>query len=186
MGAALEAAVQTGDRQVQEQLAVGFAEIGQQFGEFSFVLTDLRDELRLIQDGVNEQSGRSRLATDLLYQQGTDIRSLLELVSELAMRSHPGRVAGASPGAEGEPQWADECPYRGLVPFSEADAHVFYGRQRATARLVSTLAAHLTGPGLVIVTGASGAGNPRCSAPGCCRLSAGAGCPRPLATGRGG
>ncbi len=158
VGAALEAAVQTGDRQVQEQLAVGFTEVGQQFDEFSFVLTDLRDELRLIQDGVNEQSGRSRLATDLLYQQGTDIRSLLELVSELAMRSRSGRVAGAGPGAEGEPQRANECPYRGLVPFSEADAHVFYGRQRATARLVSTLAAHLTGPGLVVVTGASGAG----------------------------
>jgi len=158
VGAALEAAVQTGDRQVQEQLAVGLSEVGQQFDEFSFVLTDLRDELRLIQDGVNEQSGRSRLATDLLYQQGTDIRSLLELVSELAMHSRSGRVAGAGPGDEGEPRWADECPYRGLVPFSEADAHVFYGRQRDTARLVSTLAAHLKGPGLVVVTGASGAG----------------------------
>jgi len=158
VGAALEAAVQTGDRQVQEQLAVGFSEVGQQFDEFSFVLTDLHDDLRLIQDGVNEQSGRSRLATDLLYQQGTDIRSLLELVSGLAMRSRSGRAAGAGPGDEGEPRWADECPYRGLVPFSEADAHVFYGRQRDTARLVSTVAVHLTGPGLVIVTGASGAG----------------------------
>ena len=158
VGAALEAAVQTGDRQVQELLAVGFAEIGEHFGEFSFVLTDLRDELRLIQDGVNEQSGRSRLATDLLYQQGTDIRSLLELVSELETRTRSGRVAGGGPGDESEPPWADECPYRGLVPFSEADAHVFYGRQRDTARLVSTLAAHLTGPGLVVVTGASGAG----------------------------
>jgi len=94
VGAALEAAVQTGDRQVQEQLAVGFSEVGQQSDEFSFVLTDLHDDLRLIQDGVNEQSGRSRLATDLLYQQGTDIRSLLELVSGLAMRSRSGRAAG--------------------------------------------------------------------------------------------
>jgi WD40 repeat protein len=158
VGAALEAAVQIGDRQVQEQLAVGFSEVGEQFSEFRFVLTDLHDELREIQDGVNEQSGRSRLATDLLYQQGTDIRSLLDLVSELEARTRAGRVTGRGAGDEGQPRWADECPYRGLVPFSEADAHVFYGRQRDTARLVSTLAAHLTGPGLVVVTGASGAG----------------------------
>jgi WD40 repeat protein len=154
VGAALDAAVRTGDRLVQEQLAVGFAEMGEQFSEFGFVLADLRDGLRLIQDGVNEQSGRSRLATDLLYQQGTDIRSLLDLVSVLESRSR-----ASSPDAAGSgPSWAGGCPYRGLVPFTEADAHVFYGRQRDTARLVSTLAAHLAGSALVVVTGASGAG----------------------------
>jgi len=156
VGAALEAAVQTGDRQVQEQLAAGFAEVGEQFGEFAFVLTDLRDELRVMQDGINEQSGRSRLATDLLYQQGTDIRSLLDMVSTLDLRARDGPDEGNH--SDGRPRWTGGCPYRGLVPFTEADAQVFYGRQHDTSRLVSILAAHLSGPGLVVVTGASGAG----------------------------
>jgi hypothetical protein len=46
------------------------------------------------------------------------------------------------------------CPYRGLLPFSESDADVFYGRERLAAKL----AARAAGGGLVVVTGASGSG----------------------------
>jgi hypothetical protein len=52
----------------------------------------------------------------------------------------------------------DKCPYRGLVPFSEADSRVFYGRERVTAQLASVLSQRLTAAGLMVVTGASGAG----------------------------
>ena len=50
------------------------------------------------------------------------------------------------------------CPYRGLLPFDQDDAEVFFGRQRLTAELVVKLAGRLAGPSMVVVSGASGAG----------------------------
>ena len=50
------------------------------------------------------------------------------------------------------------CPYRGLLPFGESDAEVFYGRERLAAALAVKLAARVSSGGLVVVTGASGAG----------------------------
>ena len=50
------------------------------------------------------------------------------------------------------------CPYRGLLPFGEDDQEVFYGRERLTTELAVTLAGHTTRGGVVVVTGASGAG----------------------------
>jgi WD40 repeat protein/transcriptional regulator with XRE-family HTH domain len=51
-----------------------------------------------------------------------------------------------------------DCPYRGLLPFGESDAEVFYGRERLAAGLAAKLAARAAGGGLVVVTGASGSG----------------------------
>ena len=50
------------------------------------------------------------------------------------------------------------CPYRGLLPFDQDHAEVFFGRQRLTAELVLKLAGRLAGPSMVVVSGASGAG----------------------------
>ena len=50
------------------------------------------------------------------------------------------------------------CPYRGLLPFGESDADVFYGRERLAAELAAKLAARAADGGLVVVTGASGSG----------------------------
>ena len=50
------------------------------------------------------------------------------------------------------------CPYRGLLPFGEDDEEVFYGRERLTTELAVTLARQMTRGGVVVVTGASGAG----------------------------
>jgi WD40 repeat protein/class 3 adenylate cyclase len=50
------------------------------------------------------------------------------------------------------------CPYRGLLPFDESDAKVFYGRERLAAELAVKLASRATGGGMVVVTGASGSG----------------------------
>ncbi len=50
------------------------------------------------------------------------------------------------------------CPYRGLLPFGESDAEVFYGRERLAAELAVKVAARAGGAGLVVVTGASGSG----------------------------
>jgi WD40 repeat protein/transcriptional regulator with XRE-family HTH domain len=50
------------------------------------------------------------------------------------------------------------CPYRGLLPFGESDAEVFYGRERLAAGLAVKVAARAADGGLVVVTGASGSG----------------------------
>jgi len=50
------------------------------------------------------------------------------------------------------------CPYRGLLPFEESDAEVFYGRERLSAELAVKLVTRITRGGPLVVTGASGAG----------------------------
>ncbi|WP_438493858.1 nSTAND1 domain-containing NTPase [Streptomyces asiaticus] len=55
-------------------------------------------------------------------------------------------------------RWASQCPYRGLAPFGQEQAEVFYGREKLTAQLVHTLAGRLDRPGVMLVSGASGAG----------------------------
>ena len=64
----------------------------------------------------------------------------------------------AAPGGQKFARRAEGCPYRGLLPFSESDAGVFYGRERLAAELAAKLAARAACGGLVVVTGASGAG----------------------------
>ena len=62
---------------------------------------------------------------------------------------------GSTPGpAQRAGRWARGCPYRGLLPFGEADAEVFYGRERLAVKLAARAAIG----GLVVVTGASGSG----------------------------
>ena len=66
---------------------------------------------------------------------------------------------GRTPGAGHQvARWARGCPYRGLLPFGESDAEVFYGRERLAAELAVKLAARAASGGLVVVTGASGSG----------------------------
>ncbi|MFI6740534.1 AAA family ATPase [Nonomuraea sp. NPDC050451] len=61
------------------------------------------------------------------------------------------------PHARPGPLWRGS-PYRGLAPFDERDAEVFYGREQATAQLARMLAGRLDAPSMLVVTGPSGAG----------------------------
>jgi Novel STAND NTPase 1 len=72
---------------------------------------------------------------------------------ELADIERRARQWLPEPGDAG-PRWTGGCPYRGLLPYGQAHEAVFYGRDRLTAELTGKLA----GTGLVMVTGASGAG----------------------------
>jgi hypothetical protein len=49
-------------------------------------------------------------------------------------------------------------PYRGLAPFGEQDALFFFGREQATAQILECVAGLLSRPGLLMVSGAPGAG----------------------------
>ncbi|HEV3292117.1 MAG TPA: AAA family ATPase, partial [Streptosporangiaceae bacterium] len=94
---------------------------------------------------------------------------LAGLTRELFVAAARGRGAaedvlaareGRAPGGVGDrvaPRLRG-CPYRGLLPFGESDAEVFYGRERLAAELAVKLAARAGRGGMVVVTGASGAG----------------------------
>lgn len=69
----------------------------------------------------------------------------------------------ASPGTVAPPPMVRvsgeiEFPYRGLQAFGEHDAAVFFGREAAATEILQRLSAAVGGPGLLIVSGASGAG----------------------------
>ncbi|GIE34948.1 hypothetical protein Ait01nite_079930 [Actinoplanes italicus] len=55
------------------------------------------------------------------------------------------------------PGW-EGCPYRGLLPFEEQHAPVFYGRRTLTGRLLDRLRGHPADAGILLVLGPSGAG----------------------------
>ncbi|GIE28377.1 hypothetical protein Ait01nite_014220 [Actinoplanes italicus] len=63
----------------------------------------------------------------------------------------------AEAGRPRRPGW-DGCPYRGLLPFEERHASVFYGRRALTGRLLDRLHEHSTDAGILLVLGPSGAG----------------------------
>jgi transcriptional regulator with XRE-family HTH domain len=62
---------------------------------------------------------------------------------------------GAGPSAAGA---AADSPYRGLRAFEEQDAELFFGREAATAQVLERMSQHVAGPGLLVVSGVSGAG----------------------------
>ena len=51
-----------------------------------------------------------------------------------------------------------DSPYRGLGAFEEQDAAFFFGRETAITELLERMSRHLQGPGLLVVSGVSGAG----------------------------
>jgi len=69
------------------------------------------------------------------------------------------QVLTAARSAEPQPAGAvTDSPYRGLRAFEEQDAELFFGREAATAQVLERMSQHATGPGLLVVSGVSGAG----------------------------
>lgn len=111
--------------------------------------------------------------------QGPDLRVetiFRQVVEELAQDSKPiptsavtGHAAqlvfarnaaarSADEAAVDTARWAQVSPYRGLSSFGQEEAEVFYGRERLTTQLVESLAGRLDRAGVLVVSGASGAG----------------------------
>ncbi|MFJ9821049.1 helix-turn-helix domain-containing protein [Streptomyces sp. NPDC101151] len=57
-----------------------------------------------------------------------------------------------------DPRWSGTCPYQGLGSFGPEHAALFFGREQATAELVTRVAQTVDGTGMLVVTGPSGAG----------------------------
>jgi transcriptional regulator with XRE-family HTH domain len=147
---------------------------------FGGLLRQLRTEARLTQEELAEAAGLSpRSVSDL--ERGvnrTARKDSAELLASALGLAGPTRVLfvaaargrapaedvlaareGEAPGAgQKAARGARECPYRGLLPFGESDAEVFYGRERLASALAVKLTERAADGGLVVVTGASGSG----------------------------
>src|SRR5262245_48906463 len=70
----------------------------------------------------------------------------------------PAQVLAAAEGAGPPPGAVTGSPYRGLAVFEEQDAGWFFGREAAAIALLERMSRLLAGVGLLVVSGASGAG----------------------------
>ncbi len=77
-----------------------------------------------------------------------------------AARGHvpAGQVLAAAEAVALRPAAVAGFPYRGLAVFGEQDAAWFFGREAATGQVLDRMSRHLAGAGLLVVSGASGAG----------------------------
>ena len=147
---------------------------------FGGLLRQLRAEAQLTQEELAEaarlsprsvsdlERGISRTARKDTAGLLADALGLAGPVRELFVatargRRSAGEVLAARDGRTPDSghrvaRWTRGCPYRGLLTFGESDAEVFYGRERLSAELAAKLAGRAAVGGLVVVTGASGAG----------------------------
>jgi hypothetical protein len=133
--------------------------IGAGFSELRFFIHDVAQTGLSIRRALDEQGADVRTVIDQNYRQATSIRLILDTVRAIEARSRlpvswPGGVDGTSLAGG----WTRGCPYRGLLPFGEDDTDVFYGRELLTAELAVLAARQIRSGGMVVVTGASGAG----------------------------
>ena len=97
-----------------------------------------------------------------------------------------GQVLAAAGGAGPRPGAVAGSPYRGLAVFGEQDAGWFFGREAAAVAVLGRMSRLLAGAGLLVVSGASGAGKssllragvlPRIRADGLAAASGSQSCP---------
>jgi WD40 repeat protein/transcriptional regulator with XRE-family HTH domain len=142
---------------------------------FAGLLRQLRAEAKLTQEELAQAASVSQRSVSGLERGITrtthkDTAVLLAgalglsgPVGELFVAAARGKAAAidvlAAVGAAG-PQLGPVAgsPYRGLKVFEEQDASLFFGREAASAAVLGRMSQHLTGPGLLVVSGVSGAG----------------------------
>ena len=152
-GTVFRAAIEAGDAELEHEVLATVEAVSTEFGELEFLLADLARAAGEIQDSLGGQSTELRAATEQVARQSADVRVIREELAVIEQRTRQWMPGTARPGQDG-PRWTDGCPYRGLLPYEQAHEAVFFGRDRLTATLTGMLAQ----TGLVVVTGASGAG----------------------------
>jgi Novel STAND NTPase 1/WD domain, G-beta repeat len=155
-GTAVRAALDEEDEQARTGAIAALGAIGAGFPELAFLIDDAAQAAAEIQRRLDSEAAHARVVIGRNQRQKADIRLMRE---ELAAR--PGQAGAGEPAVERGGQAGARvlgCPYRGLLPFEEANAGLFYGRERLAAELAAELATRVSRGGPVIVTGVSGAG----------------------------
>jgi WD40 repeat protein len=152
-GTLFRAAIEAGDEELQREVVAAVEAVSAEFGELEFMLADLARAAAQIQDSLGGRSTELRYAREQVARQSADVRMIREEITVIEQRTR-GWIPGAGGPGQASPRWTHGCPYRGLLPYEQAHEAVFFGRERLTA----TLAGMLAQAGIVVVTGASGAG----------------------------
>ena len=156
-GIMLRAAMEQGNESIRNDVIAAIGVLGSDFAEMRFLIYGMVRTAEEMQKSLDAQHADVRVIIGQNEQQSIDIRIIRDYLAVIAQLPVATMLTGAAADG-GAPRWAHGCPYRGLLPFEETDAEVFYGRERLTAELAVKLAAQMTSRGLVVVTGASGAG----------------------------
>ena len=155
-GEVLRAALDENDERVRRRMLAAVGILGSRFDELTFLVQDVEQAAVAIQASLDLQLADVRAIMGQNDRQSTDIRLIRQSLAVILQRTD--RDEGSRLGDTTGPLWVHGCPYRGLLPFEETDTDVFYGRERLTAQLAVQMAGRVTGGGLILVTGASGAG----------------------------
>ena len=165
-GAMLREAIDSGNEQLRADLVAAISVFGSDFAELGFLVSDVAAAAARIQRDLDEQRANTGVIIEQNTGQSAEIRRVREDIAVIERRTRPG-IRADEGGSGAGVRW-EGSPYRGLLPFSEADAEIFYGRERLTTDLAVKVAGQTTHGGLIVVTGASGAGSHRCCARACC------------------
>jgi WD40 repeat protein len=160
---ALLGAIETGDDRLRGAVIAAIDTLSSAYPEMGCLLQTGDRDAADLQRHLDGQDAEYRTLGERARRQSAAVRILREDLASVRQRQgrtdrgHSGSTPDAlEPGQRGN--WAGGCPYRGLLPFDQAHAGVFCGRQRLTAELMVKLSGRLPGPAMVVVSGASGAG----------------------------
>ena len=156
-GIGLRAAMEETNERVRTDVIAAISVLSSDFSEMEFLIKDAAKAAEELQQRLDVEGANVWAIIERNERQSADVRLVRE---ELAARAGAVGVGGPSAAGRGDrvARWVRGCPYRGLLPFGETDAEVFYGRERLAAELAARLATRVSRGGLVVVTGASGAG----------------------------
>ena len=160
---------------VADRLCGGTGMVAEPGLSFAGLLRRLRARARLTQEelaaaaGVSARSvsnlerGINRTAhkdTAVLLAGALGLTGPTEELFVAAARGNvpAAQVLAAAEGAAPRPGAVTGSPYRGLAVFGEQDAAFFFGREAATTAVLDRMSRLLAGVGLLVVSGASGAG----------------------------
>jgi hypothetical protein len=155
-GAMLRDAIDSGNEQLRSDVITAISVLGSDFAEFRFLVSGVAAAAARIQQNLDEQRADTRVIIEQNAGQSAEIRRAREDLAVIERRTRP-RTRRDKGGPDAKVRW-EGSPYRGLLPFSEADAEIFYGRERMTTDLAVKVAGQASHSGLIVVTGASGAG----------------------------
>jgi hypothetical protein len=139
------------DNEQARKLIAALAGVGSSFAELDFLIRDLAREATAIQRSLDTQGADVRAIIEQNTRQAADIRLVREELMAIGRRTGTDVLAGRQLREH-------RSPYRGLMPFDEADADFFYGRERLAAELAAKVTLHADLGGIILVTGASGVG----------------------------
>ena len=155
-GAMLREAFDAGNDQLKVDLMEAIGLLGSDFAELRDMLSDVDAAAARIQQGLDEQQADMKVMLLQNAQQSAGIRLLREDFARSRRREQIDTTTDQRDPGE-RVRWKGS-PYRGLLPFSQDDAEIFYGREWVTTALAVKVAGQTRNGGLIVVTGASGAG----------------------------